>query len=53
VQILYEISKKEKDLKHELIFAIKDQAEKSSGSFSILGNKILKKLYKETSGLME
>jgi predicted AAA+ superfamily ATPase len=52
LQILYSISNKEKDLKNELIFAVRDQMEKNSGSFRAVGNKILKKLYKETSCFM-
>jgi hypothetical protein len=43
--ILYKISKKEPDLKNELIFAIKDQLPKNSVAFRTAGNKILIKLY--------
>jgi len=46
LMILYEISKKEPDLKNELIFAIKDQLPKNSAAFRSIGNKMLKKLYK-------
>ena len=49
LQILYQISNKEPDLKNELIFAIQNQMDKNSQTFKNLGNKILKKLYKETS----
>jgi len=49
LQILYCISNTEPELKNELIFAILDQLDKNPESFKNLGNKILKKLYKETS----
>jgi hypothetical protein len=48
LQILYKISNKETELKNELIFAILDQLDKNPESFKNLGNKIFKKLYKET-----
>lgn len=51
VMILYEISKKETDLKNELIFCIKEQLPRNSVAFKSIGNKILKKLYKETACL--
>jgi len=49
LQILYDFSKREPDIKNELIFAVKDQLPKNSEAFKNYGNKILKKLYKETS----
>jgi hypothetical protein len=49
LQILYQISNREPELKNELIFAILDQLDKNPESFKNLGNKILKKLYKETA----
>ena len=49
LQILYSFSNKEPDVKNELIFAINDQLPKNSSAFKSIGNKILKKLYKETS----
>jgi len=49
LNILYLISKKEPELKNELIFAILDQLDKNSPAFKSFGNKILKKLYKETA----
>lgn len=49
LQILYDFSRKEPDIKNELIFAIKDQLPKNSEAFKNYGNKILKKLYRETS----
>jgi hypothetical protein len=48
LDILYQISKKIPELKNELIFAILDQLDKNSSAFKNFGNKILKKLYKET-----
>ena len=48
IDIVYQISNKEPDLKNELILAITDQLDKNSVAFANRGNKILKKLYKET-----
>ena len=49
LEILYQISNKEPELKNELIFAILDQSDKNSGAFKTCSEKILKKLYKETA----
>ena len=49
LEILYQISNKEPELKNELIFAILDQSDKNSGAFKTCGNKILKKLIQETA----
>ncbi|HNW99667.1 MAG TPA: hypothetical protein PKK00_14770 [Bacteroidales bacterium] len=47
LQILYDFSEKEPDIKNELILAIKDQLPKNSEAFKNYGNKIIKKLNKE------
>jgi hypothetical protein len=49
LEILYQISNKEPELKNELIFAILDQSDKNSGAFKTCSEKILKKLYTETA----
>ncbi len=49
LEILYQISNKEPELKNELIFAILDQSDKNSGAFKTCSDKILKKLYRETA----
>ncbi|NTW33115.1 MAG: hypothetical protein HGB12_10900 [Bacteroidetes bacterium] len=47
IDILYQISNKESDIKNELIIAITDQLPKNNPAFRSRGNKILAKLYKE------
>jgi hypothetical protein len=49
LEILYQISNKEPELKNELIFAVLDWSDKNSGAFKTFSEKILKKLYKETA----
>lgn len=48
LEILYNITQKESDLKQELISVIEDQIPKNSIAFQNRGMKTLKKLYKET-----
>lgn len=51
MQIIYNISEKEPDLKPELIALIESQLPFQSKAFTSRGKKLLKKLYKETRGI--
>ena len=51
MQILYNISEIEPDLKIELISAIEEQITKGSSGVKVIGRNILKKLYRETGGM--
>jgi hypothetical protein len=48
MQIIYNISEKEPDIKPELITVIEDQLPRNSTGFQNRGSKLLKKLYEET-----